>query len=152
MMTIFWDKDGILLTDYLAHGSTINGQYYGSLIERLRRTILEKRRGKISHGVLLLHDNAPVHKSNIVQAAIRQVGFVELNHPAYSPDIAPTDYYLFSKLKKFLSGKNFGSSDEDIQAVEDYFDGVDSEFFCQGIESLCDRWQRVVASQGQCIQ
>lgn len=152
MMTIFWDKDGILLTDYLAHGSTINGQYYASLIERLRRAILEKRRGKINHGVLLLHDNAPVHKSNIVQAAIRQAGFVELNHPAYSPDIAPTDYYLFSNLKKFLRGKNFSSCDEAIQAVEDYLDDLDSDFFCQGIESLCDRWQRVVASQGQYIQ
>ena len=152
MMTIFWDKDGILLTDYLAHGSTINGQYYASLIERLRRTILEKRRGKISHGVLLLHDNAPVHKSNIVHAAIHQTGFVELNHSAYSPDIAPIDYYLFSNLKKFLRGKNFGSNDEAIQAVEDYFNDLDSEFFCQGIESLCDRWQRVVANQGQYIQ
>ncbi len=47
-----------------------------------------------------------------MQAAIRQAGFIELNHPAYSPDIAPTDYHLFSHLKKFMSGKNFGSDDE----------------------------------------
>ena len=66
MMTVFWDEDGILLTDYLARGSTITGPYYASLIKRLRSTILEKRRGKVSHGVLLLHDNAPVHKFNIV--------------------------------------------------------------------------------------
>ena len=102
--------------------------------------------------MLLLHDNAPVHKSNIVQAAIRQAGFVELNHPAYSPDIASTDYYLFSNLKKFLRGKSFGFSDEAIQAVEDYLDDLDSNFFSQGIESLCDRCQGVVASQGQYIQ
>jgi [histone H3]-lysine36 N-dimethyltransferase SETMAR len=152
MMTIFWDKDGILFTNYLTRGSTINGRYYASLIERLRSAILEKRRGKVRHGVLLLHDNAPVHKCNIVQAAIRQAGFVELNHPAYSPDIAPTDYHVFSNLKKFMRGKNFGSDDEAIQTVEDYLCGLDSDFFCQGIESLCDRWQRVVASEGQYIQ
>jgi histone-lysine N-methyltransferase SETMAR len=152
MMTVFWDEDGILLTDYLARGSTITGPYYASLIKRLRSTILEKRRGKVSHGVLLLHDNAPVHKSNIVQAAIRQAGFVELNHPAYSPDIAPTDYHLFSHLKKFMRGKNFGSDDEAIQTVEDYLCDLDSEFFSEGIQSLCDRWQRVVASDGEYIQ
>ena len=45
MTTIFWDKDGILPTDYLACESTIDGQYYASLIERLRCAILEKRRG-----------------------------------------------------------------------------------------------------------
>lgn len=129
MMTIFWDKYGILLTDYLARGSMVNGPYYASLIERLRCAVLEKRRGKVSYGVLLLHDNAPVHKCNIVQAAIRKASFVELNHPVYSPDIAPTDYYLFSYLKKFMRGKNFGSDDEAIQAVEDYLRDLDSEFF-----------------------
>jgi [histone H3]-lysine36 N-dimethyltransferase SETMAR len=99
-----------------------------------------------------LHDNAPVHKSNIVQAAIRQVGFVELNHPAYSPDIAPTDYHMFSHLKKFLRGKNFGSDDEAIATVEDNLSDLDSGFFSEGIQSLRDRWQRVVASEGQYIQ
>lgn len=100
MVTIFWDKDGILLIDYLAHGSTTDSQYYESLIDLLRRAVLEKRRRKISHGALLFYENAPIHKSNIVQAVIHQAGFVELNHPAYSPDIAPTNYYLFLNLKK----------------------------------------------------
>jgi [histone H3]-lysine36 N-dimethyltransferase SETMAR len=152
MMVIFWDKDGILLTEYLPRGTTINGPYYASIIERLRSVILEKRRGKVSRGVLLLHDNAPVHKCNIVQGAIRQAGFVELNHPTYSPDISPSDYYLFSNLKKFLRGKNFSLDGEAIDTVEDYLTDLDSEFFCKGIQSLHDRWQRVVASEGQYIQ
>ena len=100
MMNIFWDTKGVLLTDYLAHGSTINGPYYASLIKKLCSAILEKRRGKVSHGVLLLHDNPPGHKSNVAQAAIRQTSVSELNHPAYSPDIAPTDYHMFSHLRK----------------------------------------------------
>ena len=103
MMTIFWDNQDIVLINYLSHGNTINDQYYASLTNRLRSAVLEKRRGKLSHGVLLLHDNAPVHKSNIAQAAIRRVSFTELNHPLYSPNIAPSDYYLFSNLKKISS-------------------------------------------------
>ena len=90
-MIIFWDKDGVLLTEYLPRGTTINGPYYASIMERLHSVIVEKGRCKVSHGVLLLHDNAPIHKCNIVQAAIRQAGFIELNHWAYSPDIAPTN-------------------------------------------------------------
>ena len=117
----------------------ISGPYYASIIERLRCPILEKRRGKVSHGVLLLHANAPVDKCNIVQAAIRKAGFVELNHLAYSPDIAPSDYYLFSNLKKFLRGKNFSRDDETIDTVEDYLNNLDSESFCKGIQSLRDR-------------
>ena len=81
------------------------------------------------HRVLLLHDNAPVHKCNVVHAAIGKAGFVELNTPVYSPDIAPSDYYLFSNLNKFLRGKDFSRDDERIDTVEDYLNNLDSEFF-----------------------
>ena len=113
---------------------------------------MEKGRVKVTHGVLLLHDNAPIHKSKIVQAAFRQAGFIELNHPAYSPDIAPFDYHLFSNLKKFLRGKNFSSGDEAVTTVEDCLTDLNSEIFCKGIQSLHDRWQGVVASEDQYIQ
>ena len=152
IMIIFWGKDGVLLTEYLPRGTTINDSYYASIMERLRPVILEKQRGKISRGVLLLDDDASVHKCNIVQAAIRQPGFIELNHPAYSPNIAPSDCHLFLNLKKFLRGNNFSSDDEAITTVEDYLTDLDLEFFCKGIQSLHDRWQRVVSSEGQYIQ
>ena len=61
MMMIFWDKDGVLLTEYLPRGTTINVPCYPSIIERLHSVIVEKERGKVIHGVLLLRDNAPIH-------------------------------------------------------------------------------------------
>ena len=66
MMIIFWDEDGVL-----PGGITINDPYYASIIERLRSVIVEKGRGKVSRGVVLLHDNVLIDKCNIVQAAIR---------------------------------------------------------------------------------
>ena len=99
--------------------TTISVSYYASIIERLHYAILEKRRGKASDGVLLLHDNTSIHKCNIVQTAIRKADFVELNHSGYCPDIAASDYYLFSNLNKFVCGKNFSRDDEAIDTVED---------------------------------
>ena len=88
MMVIFWDKSGILLSEYLPGGTTISSLYYTSIIERLRYcVIVEKRRGK---AVLLLHVNALV-----VQAAIGKCALLEVNDSAYSPDIARSDYFLF---------------------------------------------------------
>ena len=146
MMMIFCDPDGVVLTKYLPRGTTINGPCHASIIERLHSVIVEKGRGKVSHGVLLLHDKVPIHKCSIVQAAIRQAAFIELNHLAYSPDIAPSDYYLFSNLKKFLRLKNSSSDDETVTTVEDYLTDLNSEFFCKGIQSLHDYWQCVVAA------
>ena len=152
MMIIFWDKDGVLLTEYLPRGIMISGPCYASIIERLHSVIVEKGRGKVSRGVLLLHDNAPIGKCNIVQTAIRQAGFIELNHQTCSLNIPPANYHPLLNLKKFLRLKNFNSNDEAITTVEDYLTDFNSEFCCKGIQSLHDRWQRVVASEGQYTQ
>ena len=137
MMIIFWDKDGVLLTECLPRGTTINGPCYASIIERLCSVIVEKERGKVRDGVLLLHDNAPIDKCNIVQAAIRQIGFIELNHPTYSPDIAPTHSHPLSNLNKFLRSKNLSSDDETVTTVEDYLTNLNSEFFFVKAYKVC---------------
>ena len=137
MMTIFWDKYSILQTEYLPGGTAISDPYYASIIERLHCALVEKDGVKV---VLLLHDNAPVYKCNIVQAAIRKASFVELTHPAYSPDIVLSDSYRFSNLKKFLSGKNFSRDEETIDTIKDSLNKLDLEFFYKGIQSLRDWW------------
>ena len=49
MVSIFWDSEGILFTDYLEKGKTVTGVYYGGLIRKLREVIKQKRRGKCMH-------------------------------------------------------------------------------------------------------
>ena len=39
-------------------------------------------------------------------------GLINLNYPAYSPDLAARDYHLFSNVKNFLRGKNFDSDND----------------------------------------
>ena len=51
--------------------------------------IKEKRRGKLAAGVILLHDNAPVHKSRVAQAAIGECKLEQLNHPPYKSRPGP---------------------------------------------------------------
>jgi len=50
-------------------------------------------------GVWVFHDNAPAHKSLVAQQALCDCEFVQLNHPAYSPDLAPSDYFLVRNVK-----------------------------------------------------
>ncbi|CAK9817756.1 Histone-lysine N-methyltransferase SETMAR [Anthophora plagiata] len=92
MATIFWDFEGILLVDYKEKGVAITGEYYSELLEQLKEAIKEKRRGKWAKGVLLLQDDAPVHKSKVAMAAQHMRGFESLVHPPYSSFLAPSDY------------------------------------------------------------
>ena len=98
MATIFWDCRRILLIDFKERNTTVNATYYASLLHKLCDAIKEKRRGMLSRGFRLLHDNAPVHTASVAKAAVKECGFKEMEHPPYSPDLAPTDYHFFSKL------------------------------------------------------
>jgi histone-lysine N-methyltransferase SETMAR len=60
----------------------------------------EKRLRKFTKSVLVLHDNAPAHPALVKQKKLAYLGFQYLDHPPYSPDLAPSDYYLFPGQKK----------------------------------------------------
>ena len=98
---------GVLLTEYLPRGITINGLCYASIIERLRSVIVENGRGKVSRGEVLLHDNAPIDNCKIAQAAIEEGGLIELNDCAYSLYIASSDSHLLSNVEEICLIEEF---------------------------------------------
>jgi len=129
LASIFWDQNSILSIDYLPKGQTINTEYYSSLLVQLKDILREKRRGKFTKGVLFLHDNAPAHRTLATKKKLGYLGLQCLDHPPYSPDLVPSDYHLFSGLKKQLKGRHFSSDAEVIFAAETWLDGQISEFF-----------------------
>ena len=64
------------------------------------------------------------------------LGFQCLDHPLYSPDLAPSGYHLFPGLKKQLKGRHFLSDAEVIAAAETWLDGQVSEFLLSGLQKL----------------
>ena len=147
MATVFWDSKGIILIDYKPAGTSVTGEYYANVIKQLRVAIKGKRRGKLAAGVLLLHDNAPVHKSRVAQAAIR-----ECSHPPYSPDLAPSDYYLFRNLKSHLRGTRFREHDELKAATEAWFEDQIDDFYFKGIDCLKEKWVKCIEVTGDYIE
>ena len=121
LASIFWDQDGILM-EYHPKGQTTNAEYYSSLLKQLKDILKEKRRGKVTKGVLFLH-NAPAHRALATQKKLDYLGFQCLDHPPYSSDLAPSDYHLFPGLKKQLKGRHFSSDAEVIAAAETWLDG-----------------------------
>ena len=116
-------------------GPTINTVYYSSLLVQLKGILKEKRCGKFAKGVLFLHDNAPAHRALATQTKLAYLGFQCLDHLPYSPDLAPSDYYLFLGLKKQLKGRHFSSDAEVIAAAKTWLDGQISEIFLVACKS-----------------
>ncbi|UYV71309.1 WDR45B [Cordylochernes scorpioides] len=141
LLTIFWDVDGPICLDFLSSSQRMNSDLYCDiLVNKLKPGIRNKRRGKLSKGVLFLHDNARPHTSCKTVSTIIKLGFEVLEHPAYSPDLAPSDYFLFGLLKKELKGKRFDS--DDVQkVVQDFFHTLPKSAYKEGIYKLPERWR-----------
>ena len=152
MASVFWDAKGIVFIDYLQKDKTINGEYYAKLLRELRQAIKSKQPGKLTKGVLLHQDNAPAHKSLVAMSAVHDCGFELIDHPPYSPDLASSDYFLFSNLKKHLAGKRYESDDDVISAVENFFEGQEENFYAPGIRALQHRWKKCVDRRGDCVE
>jgi len=144
MATILWDSKGLLLIDYLPPKTTMNGQYYASLLLKLRDAIKEKRREMLTRGVWLLHNNAPIHKYTIAQQAVRDCGFLQLDHPAYSPDLGPSDYFLFCNLKSHIHGVRYPDDEALKEAVKEWLQGQTEEFHFSGINSLPGKCRKCI--------
>ena len=78
---------------------------------------------------LLLHqDNAPAHKSALAMATAHQCGFQLVEHLPHFPDMAPSGYYLFPKMKKEPSGHCFPSDGDVMNAVRGFLEDQDKTF------------------------
>ena len=152
MASVFWDCDGVIMIDYLEKGRTITDEYYATELRRLREEIKRKRRGKLRRGIWLLQDNAPAHTSRIATAAAEESGFRILPHAPYSPDLAPSDFYLFPKLKSDLRGRRFDTDNDVISAVETFLEGCEKTWYRTGLEMLEKRWTKCIELQGDYVE
>ena len=100
----------------------------------MRAKLAEKYPGKLHCGILFHHDNAPAHSSWIVKDVFREFPWELLPHPPYSPDLAPSDFFLFPKLKKHLKGVYFNDTNEAKQAAKTWFTKWSADYFKNGIK------------------
>lgn len=92
--------------------------------------------------MLLLHDNASPHESQVAVTTEPKCGFQLLSHPDCSPDLTLSDFYLFSKLKDNLEGKRCNDHGEVIVAVMIFLDVQEKDLYKTGIAELQLYWTK----------
>ena len=73
-------------------------------------------------------------------------------HPAYSPDIAPSDFYLFWYIKEKLKGGKFGSLDELLFNVNSILEEIDLSTLENVFSHWEERLEKVIESNGNYYQ
>jgi histone-lysine N-methyltransferase SETMAR len=153
MLMLFWDYKGLILEHYMPRGLTINSKSYCDLLQNhLKPAIRSKRRGLLSSGVLLQHDNACSHTARATAKKIMDLHLECIPHLAYSPDLALSDYHVFGPLKEALGGKKFSTDDQIKEVVHRWLYSQSEEFFSRGIQALVKRWHTCIECGGDYVE
>ena len=153
MLCIWWDQKGVVYYELLKPNETVNKERYRRQLGNLAEALNEKRPliARKHHKVLFHDDNARPHRANIVKEKIERLGWDHLDHPPYSPDLAPSDYHLFRSMQVSLADVRFRNAEEVRKWVDDWIASKDEDFFKRGINKLPRRWEEVIANDGQYI-
>ncbi|KAL4119599.1 hypothetical protein QTP88_012398 [Uroleucon formosanum] len=125
MATVFWDEKGVLLVDFMERGTTITADVYCETLNKLRPKTQEK---------------------------IQEFRWELFNHPPYSPDLAPSDYFLFLHFKKWLDGQRFENDMELKNAVENWFNSQAASFYAEGLRKLVKRYEKCLEVNGDYVE
>lgn len=150
MWIVFWDADGIVLSHFVPANQTVNATYYTDILRnRLIGAIADKRAGA-NRRIIFHQDNAPAHRASITQEFLKNSPLEMMEHPPYSPDLAPSDYHLFPSLKKHLKGKTFDNRASIASTVYQWCAARERDgFFEAGIRKLPDRWRKCIEKDGK---
>ena len=104
---------GIVHYEFVPTGQTVNQVYYLEVLGRLREKVRRKRPKLFAKNLWILHqDNAPAHTALSVREFLATKQMTVLDHPVYSPDLAPSDIFLFPKIKEILKGRHVDDIDD----------------------------------------
>ena len=92
------EKRGHVATIALEDRRTINTERYN--IVCLPQIIAELRKSNSKRRIILHHDNASSHSARQTIEYLKQEKVEILDHPLYSPDLSPNDFFTFPKIKK----------------------------------------------------
>ena len=139
-------------TGFHPHPQTLPSNIWDTHSERvnkLRPEIKKRRRTLISTDVILHHDNALSHTSYHVLSTIDNLRYELLRHPPYSPDLAPSDYYLFPLLKEYLKARRYEDRSALASSIHQCLNGLSEDDFTAAIQQLSERWRKCILVDGR---
>ncbi len=136
--------------EYVQRPQTVNQQVFRAIFRRFDAAHQRKHPHCTVQGRKFLHmDNAPAHNATLTLALVDQLGWTRLPQPSYSPDLAPSDFWLFSRLKRNLKGVCFPSLADLREAVSDEIAAIPALEYCHAIMvSWPKRWRSCLQEHG----
>jgi histone-lysine N-methyltransferase SETMAR len=146
MFTVFWSPFGFSVVKILPKGQPIDAQYFTPTILSV---IAESRPMQTwenpNREMVVYFDIASPHTARSTIGYMNRNRLARASYPPFSPDLAPSDFYMFGKVKKALMGVRFDDEDQLFQGVMDVLHRILRE----QLEAVFDEW---LVRTDACIQ
>ena len=150
LYAIYFNSSGPVVQVPRPSGHTVTGRFYkNSVLKKVKEFYNKKRRSKGWSGVHLLHDNGSSHKCEVVKSFLASEKVEVLNHPPYSPDLSPCDFFLFPRLKKMLSGNKDSSRSSVGSAIYQCLRQIPKEDYLSAFRDRIEKLQKCVSVKGE---
>jgi histone-lysine N-methyltransferase SETMAR len=129
MLIILFNGTGECKIAILPAGQKMNSRHFMEcVLGPLMEVCYPEGRKSHRRRVMLNFDNTPIHNTENVHGHLTNLGFTRMEHPPYSPDLAPCDFFLFGSVKENFSRERFESIEEPFLAVEAFLRGISADF------------------------
>jgi histone-lysine N-methyltransferase SETMAR len=152
MVTIVWNPLGFHVIDVLPNGSKFNAKYYTNKILSRVSEWRQEQRGGVARRLIVHADNARPHTAAISTSFLDENGMMKAHHPPYSPDLAPSDFYLFGYIKRNLSGTSFDEGEELLSAIVDILDSLETATLNRVFLVWMERLRRCLDINGDSVE
>ena len=128
----------------------VTGRFYKNFVlKKVKEYYNKKQPSKGWSGVHHLHYNTSSHKCEVVKIFLASEKVQVLNHPPYSPDLSPCDFFLFPRLKKMLSGNKYMSRSSLGSAIYQCLQQIPKEDYLSAFRDWVKRLQKCVSVKGE---
>ena len=152
MLAVFWNPDGFLIIDLLPDDNKFTSENF---INNILENIYEDKEPlrKKEHRKIIIHfDNGRPHTARKVVEYRDLHNMKRAPHPAYSPDIAEPDFYLFGYLKNKFEGEEFDTANQLFDAIQKIKSEIQHDTLYKVFLEWMKRLQQVIDNNGDYIE
>ena len=148
MVDIFSTSTGPVLIDCMDVGATINQEYFinKSLKQAVKAIQKERPRTGVTN-MKILFDNARPHVHADVNNFLMEHRMIKIDHPPYSPDLAPCDFWLFDLVKRQL-GSHKTTRGLKMQITK-ILNSIPKEEYLKTFEKYLEQMELCIESEGE---
>ena len=147
MLSIFFRTTDMVYVHAVRKGESIDNQYYiENCLGPAFETIKRQRPATGLRRIKFLHDGAQPHIHSNTRNFIESNAMIEIDHPPYSPDLAPCDYWLFDYIKSHLGDVH--SSEELVESITAILKNLPKKQYEETFERYIQRLELCITAEG----